>query len=408
MASLKVSLDRRRKQAGGTFSVIFRLTFNGTSRDIYTGIKIPAEDWLEKSRSVSKSNHNYVILNTKIKDLEQRYLTKVFEFERKHPDNHSINDLKDYITGKSKMIETVHDFWVEQIGLLYKANRNGGARVNLEALNAISKHRDLHIGFNSINYKFLQELEADFISCGVGINSVGVYFRALRAIYNRAINSGLADLNLYPFRRYKIRKAPTVPRALSLSEIRAYFSLNLPPDHNLYDTWLMGKLTFILMGINYADLIKLTRENMRHGRIYYTRSKTSKMYSIFLHPEAIKIINYFAGRDEHSLFGRISPEDLKGSKRLPNLIHQGNKIFNKYLEQIGDIIRCDEKLTGYVFRYTWANVARQLGYPVEMISAGLGHSHGNKVTLGYLNPFDFDKVDSMNIAIIEEVSKRED
>jgi integrase/recombinase XerD len=60
----------------------------------------------------------------------------------------------------------------------------------------------------------------------------------------------------------------------------------------------------------------------------------------------------------------------------------------------------EEKLTTYVFRYTYANIARKLGYSKDLIAEALGHEYGNSVTGIYLEQFDLEVVDSMNEKII--------
>ncbi len=61
-------------------------------------------------------------------------------------------------------------------------------------------------------------------------------------------------------------------------------------------------------------------------------------------------------------------------------------------------------LTTYVFRYTYANIAKQLGFSKDLIAEALGHEYGNSITGIYLEMFDLEMVDSMNERIINEVS----
>ncbi len=56
-----------------------------------------------------------------------------------------------------------------------------------------------------------------------------------------------------------------------------------------------------------------------------------------------------------------------------------------------------------VFRYSYANVAKQLGYSKDMIAEALGHEYGNSVTGIYLEQFDLYKVDEMNYNLIGKV-----
>ena len=60
---------------------------------------------------------------------------------------------------------------------------------------------------------------------------------------------------------------------------------------------------------------------------------------------------------------------------------------------------------GICFWYTYANVAKQLGYSKDLIAEALGHEYGNSVTGIYLEQFDNDIVDKMNQNLINSVVK---
>ena len=44
--------------------------------------------------------------------------------------------------------------------------------------------------------------------------------RNIRTVYNRAIDDGVANLNDYPFRRFKIKQEKTRKRALTVEQLR--------------------------------------------------------------------------------------------------------------------------------------------------------------------------------------------
>jgi integrase len=79
------------------------------------------------------------------------------------------------------------------------------------------------------------------------------------------------------------------------------------------------------------------------------------------------------------------------------------KVTNKHLKKLGVIIAVSEPISTYVFRYTYANVAKQLGYSKDLIAEALGHEYGNSVTGIYLEQFDNDVVDKMNQELINTV-----
>ena len=65
-----------------------------------------------------------------------------------------------------------------------------------------------------------------------------------------------------------------------------------------------------------------------------------------------------------------------------------------------------EPITTYVFRYSYANTAKQLGYSKDLIAEALGHEYGNSVTGIYLEQFDQELINSMNNYIIKHIFER--
>ena len=61
------------------------------------------------------------------------------------------------------------------------------------------------------------------------------------------------------------------------------------------------------------------------------------------------------------------------------------------------------KLTFYYARYTWANIAKQLGYSKDKIAEALGHEYGNKVTGIYLDSYGNEVIDEMNLEVIKAI-----
>lgn len=162
--------------------------------------------------------------------------------------------------------------------------------------------------------------------------------RALRAVYNQAINADFVEYTYYPFRKYKIKKESTLPRPISQVEMQRYFNLDIPNSSTLYESWLLGKLIFMLGGINVADLFQLTEKNLKNGRVIYKRSKTKKLYSIKLLPQAEDILNYFILKNRSTLIGWQSEEELKNKTRLPYFLQQKMHLLNNHLKKIGVMI----------------------------------------------------------------------
>lgn len=244
--------------------------------------------------------------------------------------------------------------------------------------------------FEDITKEWLTSYDTFLSETSPSRNARNVHFRNIRAVFNEAIDDGITKA--YPFRRFKIRPVATIKRSLGVEQLRAIFSA--PTDEHTEKALDIFKLIFLLIGINIIDLCKL--RTLNNGRINFHRSKTNRLYSIKVEPEAMEIIN------RH-----------KGSEYLIDILdlHKNHRsyviILNKQLKEIG-VVSTDPnskplfpQLTTYWARHTWATIAASLDIPKETIAAALGHG-GNTVTDIYID-FDRKKVDEANRKVIDWV-----
>ena len=163
-----------------------------------------------------------------------------------------------------------------------------------------------------------------------------------------------------------------------------------------------------MRGINFKDLVKLTNKQILGDRIIYERSKTKTIYSIGIEEEVnVLLKNLSKGGD--TLIGVMDEEiqlldqDIEVLKRYGQHLH----VVNNHLKKIGKLLEMDVKLSTYVMRYSYANIARSLGITVEEISYLLGHkSSAHAVTEIYLEQYDLQKLDALNRNIINAVTGR--
>lgn len=228
------------------------------------------------------------------------------------------------------------------------------------------------------------------------VNSRNIHFRNIRAVFNYALEEGLAEV--YPFRKFKIKNTETTKRSLSLDDLRFIFNYKGEKHAQKYiDAF---KLIFLLVGINVKDLC--ATHQIINGRIDYIRSKTHKLYSIKVEPEALALLAQFTDEQGNIC---IAPN-------YANYKDYAQKL-NKALQRIGEVKRVGlggrkifkplyPQLTTYWARHSWATVAAELDIPNEVIAAALGHTYGNRTTAIYIN-FNAKKIDEANRRVIDYV-----
>lgn len=406
MIHLKPSLDKRRQRNDGTYPVVLRLTYKGKSRSISTGIYVDSKNWDNQNSFLITNSKSLTVMGERLQEELYSLQQKILEYQRyKLSASSDVQSIKEYITGNLNRSTTVLEFWDQEIARLKSISNYGNARNYRSAKLGFQKVQNLNIPFSKVDYTWLIQSETKMKSNGVQINGIAVYMRTIRALYNKAINYGLVGSNEYPFRSYKIKSTKTTPKVLSIEELRAFFNTTLEEDSFFYNSWNFGRLIFMLRGINFADLALLTDENIKYNRIVYRRRKTHKIYSIEILPEVLELINLYKTKERNTLFPILSNEEYMNKANLPIVIEQKRKTCNKWLKKLGEELKLSEKLSTYVFRYSWANAAKSLGYSKDLIAESLGHEYGNSVTGIYLNDFDEETIDEMNLIVCNHLTK---
>ena len=220
-------------------------------------------------------------------------------------------------------------------------------------------------------------------------NTRSIHMRNIRAVFNDAIDNNITSF--YPFRKFKIKNEATIKRALPVGELRRLFSLDVEPWLQKYIDCF--KLSFMLIGINLADL--LTASGLPGGtdRLQYHRKKTHRLYDIKIEREAMDIIEKYKGRDKLLTWG----EDRKSYR---SFLMQ----MDRYLKRLNTDKNSpfSVPLTTYVARHSWASIASSLDIPIDTISHALGHGMGNRTTAIYID-FDMKKVDEANRKVLDWV-----
>ncbi|MCX6191743.1 MAG: phage integrase SAM-like domain-containing protein [Flavobacteriia bacterium] len=398
MATLNLTLDTRRARKDGTYPLVFRVRVEDKFCDIGTGFKIYKEQFDLKTNSLVNDIESNILLD----QLKTHYLKRLRTYTAENLGCNDLKSMKAYLINKQPSEFTITEFWVNHIETLKTAGRYGGAKVYNTSLSVISQEIDLNIPFSKLNFKTIVDLESKLFQRGMSTNGIGVYMRSFRAICNKAIHYDIVGYEWYPFRKHKIRKEKTTPRIISVTEMTSYFNLDLEKKNPLYKTWLIGKLIFMLRGINIKDLMLLSHNNMKSGRIIYKRAKTGKLYSIEVLPAMQEIFNEL--NSNCTLVGILSQSEIKNSAKLLEIIVQKRKVINAHLKKIGLLINSPEPLSTYVFRYSYANILKQQGYSKDLIAEALGHEYGNSVTGIYLEQFDNHVIDEMNLKVLNSIA----
>ena len=270
--------------------------------------------------------------------------------------------------------------------------------------------------FADISVGWLRDFE-QWLGATCSVNTRGIHLRNIRAVMNAAIDEGVVPADLYPFRRFKIKKEETMKRSLSVGDLRRLRDYPCEGWQRKYVDVFM--LSFYLAGINLVDLMGLPPLGA-DGVIRYRRSKTGVLCQLSVPPEARAIIERYRGDERLLWFGeRLKP----GAEGWHDWLHRFNDGLQKvgpsgymYVRRKG---RCGGKqrvkvynalfpeLTSYWARHTWATLAAEIDVPDAVIDAALGHRSACRMADIYIRR-DARKVDEAVRRVIEYVNGKAD
>jgi site-specific recombinase XerD len=402
-------LDNRRPKADGTFPLIIRIIHNRTIAQITLGTYLEEKDWNEEKKMIKttfKGTESVTRLNnqirTKTNDVAD-FIAKLDEKKILHSFT-TANQIKERFEKKLEKV-FVFAYMQQLIDEMEKANRIGNARTYKSVKGILETYcNDKDMTFNEMDYAFLMRFETDHYASGNKVNSLSVYMRTLRAVFNRAIKDELIEPEIYPFKKYQIKSTKPNKRAINMTAIKKIEDLIFDPNHPLAKTHDYFMFCFNMRGMPFTDMAHLKVENIVDGRIKFDRQKTDKAYNIKITPIAQKILDKYIigkGKDEYifPIIYRESPKDIYRD------VEWARNRYNKKLKLIATLCGITENMTSYVGRHSFANQAKNLGIPVANISDMLGHDD-IKTTQIYLDTLPSVQLDDYQEQVINSTQAK--
>lgn len=391
MASAKIFLFTHKKLKDGSNPIVLQIIKDRRRKLVSLGHSATLDQWDEEENKPTKKhpNHNELVLLLQKKLYQaNKIIMELDETEESYSIEDVIFKLK---TGKTNI--SVFKYTDDLIKKLEKTGKIGNSIVYSTALNVFKKFRnDIDLNFSQLTYRVVKDFEEKLQGNNVKVNSISVYLRTLRAIYNSAIKDKVAQENQYPFKNYRIKSETTSKRAISKDDISKIRNLNLDNEYELDKARDYFLFSFNMRGMSFIDMAFLKNRDITNGRIQYARKKTGQKFSIKITPEVENIIKKHSySNDPNSYVFQII--DRKGQEYLD--YKNALRLTNKKLKLLGEMADCSIPISTYVSRHSWATIAKRSGIPTAVISEGLGHD-SEKTTQIYLDSFENKVLDDAN------------
>ena len=396
----KVLLNKVRQKKDKTYPLVIRVTYNRKITYIPIGYTFLEKDFdsnNQKIRNSSKSVSNVTRLNNEIATKVKHVFDVISSLEiNKQIDQMSMKEIKKAILGTSDdyLKTPLFSFYDKIIDEMTANGKFGNARVYKDSLKAWRNFRnEKDVEFRQINFKMLKSFENFFLAREAKPNTISVYLRTFRAVYNRAIKEGIISKDNHPFDHYKIPSNKTKKKAVGLDVIKKIESYNPLEGTRQWHCKHYFLFSFYCRGINFADMAYLKISNILGERLHYTRRKTGTEFNIKLHEKALSIMGFYStGKSSDDYIFPIITTS-KSKQTVYNQVNNKLHSYNHQLKLLSDELDLGIKLTTYTARHSYATGLKSKGISSEIIKESMGHKNVN-ITETYLKSFENEVVDN--------------
>lgn len=276
--------------------------------------------------------------------------------------------LKEYIK-QGKKVYIIKDMVNDYMDIINKRyNTNEMSFVTYSKYRRLCKHIINFFGedtaVNSVNVGDIESYHA-YLKTQFEPSTASSLLTLTKSFFLFAFNNGKIKVN--PFATVKIKKVVKEVEYLTQEELDTIQAKTFVSDrlNQVRDVFIFACNT----GLAFIDMSQLSEDDIQqHDGVYYVkkgRQKTSVTFTTVLNDTAMTILT-------------------KYDYKLPIL---SNQKYNAYLKEIADICGISKPLHSHIARHTFATIALNKGYNIEIVAKMLGHTN-TKQTQHYAKLLD--------------------
>lgn len=380
--------------------ILYQVTYMHRSTNIQTPFQVSLSEWNAGIEHATIENNGL----TRYSYL--RYACECYRLAKKRIENIARRQQKsntlcttDTIIKEYQKRYAEITFFSHMKNIISKLQQRGQERTCETYKSTLSSFANFRNGndllFEEITPDLLISYEYYLKSKDLSLNTISFYMKRLRAVYNNAVETGLAT-NRNPFKKVYTSAERTVKRAIALEDIKLLKNTDLSKSASKSLARDMFLFSFYTRGMSFIDIYCLQKSNLKNGILAYKRKKTGQMLYIKWEKCMQEIANRYPCPDSPFLLNILRNKTGCSRKQYHNI----QSLINRNLKAIGRDLLFQKPLTMYVARHSWASIANSNGIPVKVISEGMGHD-SEKTTQIYLASLDTHVIDKANSKILK-------
>lgn len=228
----------------------------------------------------------------------------------------------------------------------------------------------------------IKEWEKWLVRHGYSPTTINIRMSHLKALLNAAVNEGVVEYKIFPFRNYRMPQKNVRDICISKSELAKLRDANFEgvSEKRLTVARDLFMLSFYCGGINLTDIMDA---NFSGDVLTFIRKKTAnkktgadKEVSISIQPEAREILDKYV--NEQGKF--VSGYQYRDYEQFRSFV-------TKSLNRIGEMLGFEKKLMYYSARKTFVQFGSELGIPLYILEYAIGQTikeANNRPVFNYL------------------------
>lgn len=377
MATLFLSVRETQKNADGSYTIKVAIGSQSKTTYIATRYRIDNIKQWKDGKVVRHPDAEYI--NRQLKKLLWEY-EEIYD-NMPNPDV-SASDIRKYILSQHRKSDSLKDYagrYVERLksekSASYVQNMGYTLKYLLECFGESMSLQGFTVTSLSVFEKYLR-------NAGSSDTTINIRMTHLKALLNAAVNEGVVEYKIFPFRNYKLPTKNVRDICISKAELAKLREAGFSgvSEKRLTVARDLFLLSFYCAGINLTDLVtaKLDGDILTFVRKKTAEKKTGgdKEVSMTIQPEARAIIDKYINADGELDMGYHYKD-----------YEQFRSFVTKSLNRIGEELGFEKRLTFYSARKTFVQFGSELGIPLYILEYAIGQTikeANNRPVFNYL------------------------
>lgn len=380
--SVKVIIRKDKISKKENLAPLFlRIIKDRKTKFIYLGVKVDPKYWDEEKMKVKKGATNYSEINNFI--LQKRAEAEKTSLELENTSSYtSPSKIKEKIVGKKP--KNFFDYAYPKLRQMKNSISPSTYMSYVQYLGKFEKYiGSTNLLFNEIDINMVKDYENHLYEKQKNSPSTVEYsFRVIKIILNHAINEGIIDSSLYPFKNYRFKVPKPVKNYLSNEQFEAVLNYKNRPSYDSDIYYDMFVFACFAGGLRFFDVLEMKWFNFieEEQRLVKVIRKTKRKHQFKLPQKAVDILMKYKkeeSKNDHYIFP-VLKNDFD-YKIAPEIIYLEKENFNKRanitIRRMGKDLGLPFNLTFHTSRHTFATRALTKGMRIEHVSKILDHTN---------------------------------